>query len=73
MSKVKTTPDFQVGENIECKNTGETFKILAITADGNFQCEGRAGIMPRECGQKPLTEAQKAELEAISERSENPA
>jgi hypothetical protein len=70
LPKVKLTPDFKVGETIECKHSGETFKILSITEKGDYHCQGRAGTMPRECAQKALTEVQKAELAADSERSE---
>lgn len=64
---VKTTPDFKVGETLACKSTGEEFKIIKINSDGNFVCAGRAGVMPKEAAQKPLTAAQKAELAAESD------
>jgi uncharacterized protein YodC (DUF2158 family) len=51
---VKLTPAFKAGETIECKSTGEKFKILEITANGDLRCEGRAGIMPKEAAEKIL-------------------
>lgn len=54
---VKLTPAFKVGETIQCKATGETFKILVIEPNGDLHCEGRAGIMPKECADKILPKA----------------
>lgn len=68
--KVKAMPEFKIGDTLECKHTGETFKVLSITPEGNYVCQGRAGIMPRDCAQKVLTAAEKAELAADSERAE---
>lgn len=68
--QVRPTPDFQVGETIECKTTGNPFEILSITPEGHLQLKGRAGLMPKTAAQKPLTAEQKAQLAADSERSE---
>jgi hypothetical protein len=51
---VKLTPDFKAGETIKCKSTGEEFKILKIHAKGALECEGRAGLMPKEAAEKIL-------------------
>ncbi|MES2923685.1 MAG: hypothetical protein V4819_19175 [Verrucomicrobiota bacterium] len=51
---VKLTPDFKVGETITCKSTGEKFKILGILENGDLNCQGRAGIMPKDCAEKIL-------------------
>ena len=51
---VKINPTFKVGETILCKSTGAELKILSITAEGNLQCEGRAGLMPPSAAEKKL-------------------
>lgn len=51
---VKLTPTFKVGETILCKSTGEEFKIIAITPDGNLQCASRAGLMPPSAAEKKI-------------------
>lgn len=64
---VKTKHVFKAGDTVACASTGEEFKVLKVTKEGNYECKGRAGIMPKECAEKPLTAAQKAELAAAAE------
>lgn len=64
---VRINPDFKPGETIACKSTGEEFKIIAITAQGHLLCQGRAGLMPADAAEYPLTAVQKATLAAEEE------
>lgn len=61
---VKVTPTFKRGETIACKSTGEEFKILSVTSEGHLLCQGRAGLMPADAAQYPLTAEQKAAIAA---------
>lgn len=61
--KVQAYPTFKIGDTLEDPE-GNAFVVEKITKSGDYQCKGRAGLLPKSAARNPLTEAQKAELAA---------